>query len=114
MSADGEGDDAESEAKWSEDGYFRFWVTALEPYGASRDTWLCPSDKLILQMSPAELKRGEFFGSYVPTPFESGPGTPFRWNQPWLIERGDYHGKGAHILMPDGSVTDSQNPFHGR
>jgi type II secretory pathway pseudopilin PulG len=103
-----------SDDVWTENGFYRFWVTALEPYGSSRETWLCPSDKLFLQMSKSDLEKEEYFGTYVPTPFESGPATPFRWNQPWLIERGDFHGKGSHILMPDGSITDSQNPFAGR
>lgn len=110
---EGAGEDG-SDDVWSEDGFYRFWVTALEPYGAARDTWLCPSDKLFLQFSKSDLEKNEFFGTYVPTPFEPGPGTPFRWNQPWMIERGDFHGRGAHMLMPDGSVHDSQNPFNGR
>ena len=32
----------------------------------------------------------------------------------YIKARVDGRLKGAHILMPDGSVTDSQNPFHGR
>jgi len=113
-SDDGSVGEDEANDVWSEDGFYRFWVTALEPYGAARDTWLCPSDKLFLQMSKSDLEKKKYFGTYVPTPFESGPSIPFRWNQPWLIERGDFHGRGAHMLMPDGSVHDSQNPFHGR
>lgn len=103
------------EDDWTEDDFYKFWIASLEPYGASAETWLCPSDKLLLQMKKSEIeKRDRYFGTYVPTPFDVGPGTPLRWNQPWLIERGDFHGRGAHMLMPDGSVHDSQNPFHGR
>jgi prepilin-type processing-associated H-X9-DG protein len=108
------GDDESANNVWSESGFYGFWVKALEPYGAARDTWLCPSDKLFLELRESDPDEKEFFGTYVPTPFESGAATPFRWNQPWLLERGDFHGKGAHMLMPDGSVQDSQNPFHGR
>lgn len=102
------------EKEWNEDKFYRFWVTSLEPYGSSADTWLCPSDKLMLQMKKSDLEKKRYFGTYVPTPFDSGPGTPFRWNQPWLIERGDFHGNGGHMLMPDGSVHDTRNPFSGR
>ena len=100
---------------WTESGFFRFWVSSLEPYGASTETWLCPSDKLYLQMKKSEIeKKDRFFGSYVPTPFDKSPASPLRWNQPWLIERGDFHGEGGHLLMPDGSISSARNPFHGR
>lgn len=102
----------EREENWNESKFFKFWITSLEPYGAAADTWLCPSDELFLEFR--ETNKDSYFGSYAPTPFDEAPGTPFRWNQPWLIERGDFHGKGSHILMPDGSVSDSQNPFAGR
>ncbi len=103
------------EEDWTENKFFRFWVAALEPYGSNRDMWLCPSDEVHKEMRE-NLKKGKdkFFGSYVPTPFDNNPSTPFRWSQPWLIERGDYHGKGGHMLMPDGSIQESNNPFYNR
>lgn len=100
------------EDDWTESKFFQFWIESLEPYGVGADTWLCPSDKIFLEFR--KVKKETFFGSYAPTPFDKSPGTPFRWSQPWLIERGDFHGKGSHMLMPDGSVQDSQNPFHSR
>lgn len=102
----------ENEQKWTESKFFRFWIQSLEPYGAAPDTWICPSDKLFLEFR--EVDKDSFFGSYAPTPFDRAPGTPLRWNQPWVIERGDFHGKGSHMLMPDGSIQESQNPFYGR
>ena len=96
----------------SEDKVFKFWVESLEPYGANQDTWICPSDKLYREWR--EDDDGKYFGSYIPTPFDRLPATPLRWNQPWFIERGDFHGKGAHMAMPDGSIQESQNPFYGR
>lgn len=97
---------------YSEEEFFEFWVTKTEPYGMSQETWLCPSDRSMhLLMEEMKLK---FYGSYSVTRFDENPTTPFRWNQPWAIERGDFHGKGAHILQPDGSVHESQNPFYGR
>ncbi len=102
----------DDEENWTESKFFKFWIESLEPYGTSADNWVCPSDKLFLQFR--KVDKDEYFGSYVPTPFDKAPSTPFRWNQPWLIERGDFHGKGSHMLMPDGSVQESQNPFSGR
>lgn len=100
---------------WTEEEFFRFFILALEPYGTAKDTWLCPSDKVMIGQKKLDQDESkEFFGSYVPTRFDERANTPFRWNQPWIVERGDLHGKGAHILMPDGSIHDSQNPFYGR
>jgi len=101
--------------EWTESEFFKFWIVSLEPYGAAQDTWLCPSDKIFAGYKKLEKKSStEYFGSYAPTPFDEAPGTPLRWNQPWLMERGDLHGNGAHILMPDGSVRESTQAFIGR
>lgn len=93
---------------FDESEFFEWWVKELEPYGVGQETWLCPTDKV------AKEDRDNFHaGSYIPTLFDSNQYTPYRWNQPWLIERGDFHGKGAHVLMPDGSITTTTNPFGG-
>lgn len=97
---------------FTEEEFFKFWVLATEPYGMSQDTWLCPMDRNINLVLG---KMGfEYYGSYNVTRFDKNPSTPFRWNQPWAMERGNFHGRGVHILMPDGSVNESQNPFAGR
>lgn len=102
----------EGEFEFTEEKFFEFWVESTKPYGLSEETWVCPSDRnLERQINEDEQ---EYFGSCVVTRFDDKSQTPFRWNQPWAIERGNFHGKGAHMLMPDGSVTPSQNPFHGR
>ena len=85
-----------------EHDYYAFWFKATEPYGASEETWLCPADK-IDRRKFKDLKSG----SYIVTPFDPFPQTPFLWNQPWLVERGNLHGKGAHIALPDGSINPS-------
>ena len=102
----------EDMGEWNESKFFGVFIRALEPYGAAQDTWICPADKIYIEQS--EIDEDTYFGTYVPTPFDKYPATPLRWNQPWVIERGDMHGKGAHILMPDGSVNESRNPFYGR
>ncbi|MEX2580183.1 MAG: hypothetical protein WD342_14080 [Verrucomicrobiales bacterium] len=95
-----------------EEEFFEFWITTTDPYGLNQDTWVCPSDRALERKRNAE--KTEFFGSYVPTGFDKQAGSPFRWNQPWVIERGDFHGKGSHMLMPDGSIQQALNPFYGR
>lgn len=54
------------------------------------------------------------YGSYIVTRFDKMAQTPFRWNQPWAMERGNFHRTGSHVLMPDGSVNSTRNPFYGR
>ncbi|MCG8602926.1 MAG: type II secretion system GspH family protein [Verrucomicrobiales bacterium] len=97
---------------FDENEFFEFWVTVTEPYGVSRDTWVCPSDKKLEYLPKRE--RDKYIGSYVTTRFDDKAQTPFRWNQPWVMERGNFHGKGSHMLLPDGSVHDTSNPFYGR
>ena len=98
--------------RFTEEQFFQFWVQATEPYGMSQDSWLCPMDRgLALRAGQMEDK---FFGSYNVTRFDEQPSTPFRWNQPWAMERGNFHGRGMHILMPDGYISESMNPFAGR
>ena len=102
--------------KWdhTEEEFFKFWVTVTEDHGLNRETWLCPSDRALERKMQKEADPDKYFGSYIPTRFDEHPATPFRWNQPWVIERGGFHGKGPHVLMPDGSIHETLNPFNGR
>ena len=104
------------EDRWnhSEDEFFDFWVSITEDHGLNRDTWICPSDRALERKLKEDKGEDDFIGSYIPTRFDEHPATPFRWNQPWVIERGGFHGKGPHVLMPDGSIHESLNPFNGR
>jgi len=97
---------------FTEEEFFEFWVKATDPYGMSQEAWLCPMDRA-LSVRAGKME-DRFYGSYNVTRFDESPATPFRWNQPWAMERGNFHGRGVHILMPDGSVNESMNPFAGR
>jgi prepilin-type N-terminal cleavage/methylation domain-containing protein len=89
-----------------ETDFWKWWILTLEPYGAGESVWLCPSDKV-----RREAKE-EYNGSYMPAQFDDHHFTPYRWaGQPWLVERGDLHKKGAHIMMPDGSIHSSQDAY---
>ncbi|MEX1117705.1 MAG: type II secretion system protein [Terrimicrobiaceae bacterium] len=79
-----------------------WWIEALTPYGGEPRVWECPTIKRIVDQTS---KNGRPKMHYQPTPFDAKPFTPFRWaNQPWLVEIGNMHGRGAHIIFPDGSI----------
>ena len=94
--------DADNEAaKW--------WFEQLKPYGATRETWLCPSERA----QWAEVNDPEHFDStYVPSSFEDTPNIAYRWAlQPWAIERGGFHEKGmANAIFPDGHISKRTAP----
>lgn len=101
----------EASKEWDESDFFGWWIKSLEPYGVGEESWLCPSDKVFKQL-PKGVQ--EYAASYAPTQFNPHRYTPYKWNQPWLVERGDYHGKGGHVMMPDGSITTTKAPWGER
>jgi prepilin-type N-terminal cleavage/methylation domain-containing protein len=75
-----------------------FWLGTLQPYGISEKTWQCPG-------IPTRGAPGAPRVHYAPTMFPPVPGIAQRWaTHPWLIERGEGHGRGALICFPDGSI----------
>jgi len=82
----------------------RFWLETLETYDVSRSTWQCPTIRgMMASMGVSAAEMPELH--YVPTMFTDTKGIAYRWaTQPWLIERGDAHGRGALICFPDGSI----------
>ena len=105
----------------SEAEHDEFWINVLTPYGGTWDVWLCPTHKRLIAQEQALPKKEEGEGeppefgkvtSYMPTPFDSKPNRPYQWLQPWLVEKGDHHGGGAQILMPDGSVKRIDDYFN--
>ncbi len=73
----------EGEFEFSGNEFFAFWVTMTEPYGAARNTWVCPSDVQLEHMPRS--KKIKYVGSYDTTRFDHKAQTPFRWNQPWVM-----------------------------
>ncbi len=92
-----------------EEGYWRFWITTMKQkdYGISEVDWICPTDRRERAANMKPEEREEFEGSYTPTEFDSGPDSPRAWRQPWFLERGDFHGDGALMIMPDGAIVAS-------
>jgi type II secretory pathway pseudopilin PulG len=81
-----------------EEPWEQFWVGALKAQGISASTWQCPTIR-------ASSHGSENLIHYAPTSFPAVPGVANRWStHPWLIERGNAHGKGPLICFPDGST----------
>ncbi|MEI6073590.1 MAG: type II secretion system protein [Verrucomicrobiae bacterium] len=79
-----------------------FWITELLPYGATEKAWQCPT---IRRLVSSKDKDGRPRLHYTPTLFDSNPVTPYKWTtQPWFVEIGNAHGRGAYICFPDGSI----------
>ena len=102
--------------QWDGEKYYQWWSYELGKYGMGREVWVCPSDRGTIQRLRNSTDGDEnFHGSYAISNFQPGAKTPFRYNQPWVVERGAYHKTvGGHILMPDGSVETNLNTFFGR
>ena len=93
-----------------EEEIFKFWIKSLEPYQIYNDLWLCPTHRRQLrgESSLATDEEPEYIGTYLPTPFGKHDSEPFVHGTPWLIESGDFHLRGNHVLMPDGSIQRFQ------
>ncbi len=81
-----------------------WWLRELSHYNLARASWECPTFQRLQERGEAE-KRDEKSIDYVPTKFDDGARTPYKWaTQPWAVEVGDFHGDGNLILFPDGSI----------
>lgn len=82
--------------------YEDWWLNELKGYGGSPEVWQCP---LIQQLVTNKSANGRPKIHYTPTGFDDKPSTPYKWStQPWLVEIGNIHGRGAHICFTDGSI----------
>ena len=82
------------------------WIAALAPFGATRNTWICPSIQSQLR-NPDYSTPGQGRIDYIATPFDDKPMSPREWpRQPWFVETGDMHGNGNLIIFTDGSIND--------
>jgi prepilin-type N-terminal cleavage/methylation domain-containing protein len=89
-------------AKINDEAHEDWWIKELEPYDLTERSWQCPTlRRKISSKSPEGRPRLH----YSPTLFDDKPITPFKWStQPWFIEIGNMHGRGAFICFPDGSI----------
>ena len=88
------------------EAYAEAWITALAPFGPTRQTWICPRIQNLLQ-NPDYSKPENARVDYIATPFDDKPTSPMEWpRQPWFVEAGDVHGNGNLIIFTDGSISD--------
>jgi len=82
----------------------RWWIDFSENnLGLDKKNWICPT---IARGARGAKKNGtEFLINYLPTLFDSAPGTPNKWpTMPWFIEAGNAHGQGNLSIRCDGTV----------
>lgn len=96
--------------------YAKLWEAALQPYGLSRYSWVCPTQQRSLgnpNLSDSQNIRTD----YDATPFDSSPHTPYRWStQPWFVEHGSVHDGGPLLIFSSGqveSLNDVAPPLSG-
>jgi len=88
----------------NEEDEWKWWYEELLPYGIEKEHWLCPIEEKEIKRGSDGPDASEYAASFIPTEFDSKQLTPYRWNQPWLMERGDFHRKGNNMVYPDGSI----------
>jgi type II secretory pathway pseudopilin PulG len=82
------------------------WIAALQPFGPTAQTWICPTIQGLLQ-DPDHSKAENTRVDYIASSFDDKPTTPHEWpRQPWFVENGDVHGSGNLIVFADGSISD--------
>lgn len=90
------------DAAGNNDAFEDWWIEELLPYGAVEKNWQCPT---IMRLAVSKTKNGRPRIHYTPTMFDGKAFTPYKWStQPWLIEIGNMHGRGAQACFPDGSI----------
>jgi len=95
-----------SDSDSAEQDYARAWIAALEPFGPTQKTWVCPTTQELLQ-NPDLSKPENIRIDYYCTSFDDKPTTPHQWpRQPWFTEIADVHGNGQLIIFTDGSVSE--------
>jgi type II secretory pathway pseudopilin PulG len=88
--------------------YAMAWRAALQPYGPTAKTWICPTVQRQLE-NPDYLASENARIDYLATAFDDKPGTAHRWpKQPWFAEVVDVHGHGQLLILADGSVSDAK------
>ncbi len=95
-------EEVESSSSENDFAYEDWWLDELKNYGGTVEVWSCPT---IRRLVSSKNPKGRPKTSYTPTPFDRNPYTPYKWStQPWLVEIGNMHGRGALLCFPDGSV----------
>jgi hypothetical protein len=87
-----------------EEKLWEWWINELEPYGGRQKFWCCPTHIEVFARGRSADELPKYVGSFIPANFDPHPQAPYKYPQPWLMERGDFHGRGAKLLMSDGAI----------
>lgn len=83
--------------------YAAAWVDALDNYGVSPETWICPTIQKILG-SPGYLGEDARV-DYIANQYIPKMNAPYTYpTDPWFLETGNAHGRGNLIIFADGSI----------
>lgn len=98
--------DSEDESR-----YWKYWRDTMKDYDVIRRNWICPADSTSADELNSDSE--DFLGSYLVTEFDEFPNTAYNWRQPWLMERGEHHGRGVgpNAVLPDGTVIKTMSVF---
>ena len=82
----------------------KWWIDYSTNYlGMAKKNWLCPGIERTTRNSKSSER--PFIINYLPTLFDSLPGTPNKWpSMPWFTEIGNIHGQGNLSVRCDGMV----------
>jgi prepilin-type N-terminal cleavage/methylation domain-containing protein len=87
-----------------------FWLLySSNNLGVSSKTWHCPTIDRVMRQYPPQAGKEPLI-HYLPTLFDSRPGTPNKWTgMPWFSEIANVHGHGNLTVTLDGAIIPS-NP----
>jgi len=82
----------------------KWWIDfSVSNLGLAKKNWICPT--IARGARGAKKTDTQFLINYLPTLFDSLPGTPNKWPaMPWFIEVGNVHGEGNLSIRSDGTV----------
>ena len=92
-----------------DDAYVTAWQTALQPYGITPLTWVCP-ELHRLRGRPDLAVPANRSVDYLAATFDAAkPRKPYEHsNMPWFVETTDAHGGGQLIIFSNGSVMGTK------
>lgn len=84
----------------------QWWLTyGSNSLGLTVRDWNCPTISRMIRNSSNSVAQAHLI-SYLPMLFDATPSTPTRWPwMPWFTEIANVHGRGAQMILGDGSVT---------
>ncbi len=87
-----------------DDAYVTAWMAALQPYGITPVTWVCPELHYLRGRPDLSIPTNRSV-DYLAATFDAKPRKPYEYsNMPWFVETTNAHGGGQLIIFSNGSV----------